>query len=49
MAKTLYKLQKQIRKVWLKLLKASVNENAEKTAKLEAKLIQLELEKHAVK
>lgn len=44
MAKEVAKLQAKIYKTYLKLLKASVKHQTRKMAKLETKLIQLELE-----
>lgn len=38
-------LEEKLYKVWIKLLKASVKNSSRKIAKLESKLIQLELEK----
>jgi len=38
-------LEKKLYETWLKLLKASVRNKSRKIAKLESRLIQLELEK----
>jgi hypothetical protein len=38
-------LEEKLYKTWLKLLKASVKKHTQKIAKLESKLIQLELKK----
>jgi len=38
-------LEQKLYETWLKLLKASVRKKSRKIAKLESKLIQLELEK----
>jgi len=38
-------MQERMLKVWMKLLKASVRHKSRKIAKLESKLIQLELER----
>ena len=40
-------LEQKLYKTWLKLLKASVRNKSRKIAKLESRLIQLELEKKA--
>lgn len=44
MAKEVKKIQEKLYKTYMKLLKASVKRNTQKIAKLESKLIQLELE-----
>ena len=44
MAKKMQKIKKKLYKTYMKLLKASVKHNNEKIAKLESKLIALELE-----
>ena len=41
---TVQHVEKKLLKLWMKLLKASVKRNSRKIAKIESKLIQLELE-----
>jgi len=43
MAKSLLELRIKLQRAWLKLLKAEVNKKTSKAAKLEAKIIALEL------